>query len=91
MLAVLGRSWVFVGGLGPLLGPMFAVLAALGASVGGPGLSWTEKRPKPERESDPKSHEAEVAEAPRSHRGKFISRYRGSGGIWLYTGGRGGI
>ena len=32
-----------VGGLGSLLGPMLAVLAALGASVGGPGPSWIEK------------------------------------------------
>ena len=48
------RSWVtlgayvrglgpHVGGLGPLWGPMLAVLAALGASVGGPGPSWAEK------------------------------------------------
>ena len=45
------RSWValgayvrglgpHVGGLGSLLGPMLAVLAALGASVGAPGPSW---------------------------------------------------
>ena len=32
-----------VGGLGPLLRPMLAVLAALGASVGGPEPSWAEK------------------------------------------------
>ena len=32
-----------VGGLGQLLGPMLPVLAALEASVGGPGLSWAEK------------------------------------------------
>ena len=31
-----------VGGLGPLFGPMLTVLAALGASVGGPGPSWAE-------------------------------------------------
>ena len=31
-----------VGGLGPLLRAMLAVLAALGASVGGPGPSWAE-------------------------------------------------
>ena len=48
--AVLGCSWghcrggpgpllgpTYVGGPGPLLGPMLAVLAALGASVSGPG------------------------------------------------------
>ena len=29
-----------MGGLGPLLGPMFAVLGRLGAFVGGPGPSW---------------------------------------------------
>ena len=51
---VLDRSWghcvrscaalgAYVGGLGPLLEPMLAVLAALGASVGGPGLSWAQK------------------------------------------------
>ena len=41
------RSWAalgaYVGGLGPLLGPVLAVLAALGSSVGGPGPSWAEK------------------------------------------------
>ena len=48
MLAVLGRSWAlcwrswaalgaYVGGPGPLLGPLFAILAALGAYVGGLG------------------------------------------------------
>ena len=41
-----------VGGLGPLLGPMLAILAALGAYVGGPGRSWVEKWPWPEREGD---------------------------------------
>ena len=30
----------YVGGLGPLLGPMLAVLGALGAYVGGLGASW---------------------------------------------------
>ena len=49
MLAVLGHSWdlcwqswaalgVYVGGPGPLLGPMLAVLGGLGAYVGGLGL-----------------------------------------------------
>ena len=48
------RSWVtlgayvrglgpHVGGLGPLLRAMLAVLAALGASVGGPEPPWAEK------------------------------------------------
>jgi len=48
----------YVGGLGPLLGPLCAILgrswsscwrswAALGAYVGGPGLSWDEKWCKP--------------------------------------------
>ena len=48
------RSWaalgVYVGGLGPHVGGlgalwerMLEVLAALGASVGGPGPSWAEK------------------------------------------------
>ena len=36
------RSWAalgaYVGGVGPLLGPMFAVLSPLGTYVGGPGL-----------------------------------------------------
>ena len=47
LLAVPGRLgptlWCYVGGLGSLLGPMLADLAALGASVGGPGPSWAEK------------------------------------------------
>ena len=44
---------VYVGGLGPHVGGlgalwerMLAVLAALGASVGGPGPSWAEKSPR---------------------------------------------
>ena len=51
---VLGRSWglcvrswaalgAYVGGPGSLSGPMFAVLAALGPSVGGLGRSGAEK------------------------------------------------
>ena len=31
----------YVGGLGPLLGPMFAVVGRLGVLVGGPGPSWS--------------------------------------------------
>ena len=53
----------YVDGLGLLLGPLLAVLgrswalrwrswAALGAYVGGPGRSWVEKWPWPEREGD---------------------------------------
>ena len=65
LLAVLGRLGsalrCYVGGLGPLLGPMLAVLAALGASVGGPGPSWAEKWPKPERESDPERGRAGIS------------------------------
>ena len=47
----------YVGGLGPLLGPMLAVLDGLKAYVGGPGRSWAEMAdmwPKPEREQGPK-------------------------------------
>ena len=54
LLAVLGHLdsalGCYVGGLGPHVGGlgalwerMLAVLAALGASVGGPGPSWAEK------------------------------------------------
>ena len=43
-----------VGGLGPLLGPMLAVLVALGTYVGGPGGSKAEKWPKPEQDHGPK-------------------------------------
>ena len=57
MLAVLGRSWglrcrswaalgAYVGGLGLLLGPMLAVLGALGPKCGPNPEMW----PKPERE-----------------------------------------
>ena len=50
LLAVPGRLVptlrCYVVGLGPLLGPMLAVLAALGASVGGPGPSCAEKCPR---------------------------------------------
>ena len=39
-----GRSWAalstYVGGPGPLSGPLWAVLGRLGAFVGGPGPSW---------------------------------------------------
>ena len=60
---VRGRSWAAlgayvrdlgasVGGLGPLLGLMLAVLAALGAYVGGPWRPWAAKWSKPERESE---------------------------------------
>ena len=39
-----GRSWAalraYVGGPGPLSGPLLAVLGRLGAFVGGPGPSW---------------------------------------------------
>ena len=39
-----GRSWAalraYVGGPGPLSGPLWAVLGRLGAFVGGPRLSW---------------------------------------------------
>ena len=56
LAAVLGRSWAalgpYVGGLGPLLGPMLAVLVALGTYVGGPGGSKAEKWPKPKQEGD---------------------------------------
>ena len=38
MLPVWGRSWAYVGGLGPLLGPCSAVLGRLGPKSGqGPG------------------------------------------------------
>ena len=61
LCAVLGRSWGLCwrsgGGLGTLVGACVGDLGAhvrdLGASVGGPGLSWAEKWPKPEREADP--------------------------------------
>ena len=57
LLAVLGclgsALGLYVGGLGPHVGGrgvlwerMLAVLAALGASVGGPAPSWAEKKPK---------------------------------------------
>ena len=45
MLAVLGSSRASVVGLGPLLGPILAVLVALGTYVGGPGGSKAEKWP----------------------------------------------
>ena len=39
-----GRSWAalraYVGGPGPLSGPLWAVLGRLGAFVGDPGPSW---------------------------------------------------
>ena len=48
------RSWAalgaYVGGLGPLLGLMLVVLAALGAYVGSPWRPWAEKWSKPKRE-----------------------------------------
>ena len=71
-----------VGGLGPLLGLMLAVLAGLGASVGGPGGPGAEKWPKPEREQwSQKGQEAEPSEAHRSPpnhpfvRTNFFCRY----------------
>ena len=56
LLVLCGWSW-------PLSGPLLAVLcrswglcwrswAALGTFVGGPGPSWTQKLPWPEREGD---------------------------------------
>ena len=60
--AVLGCSWGLRGRSWPLSGPLLAVLcrswglcwrcwAALGTFVGGPGPSWAEKWPWPEREA----------------------------------------
>ena len=49
MLAVLGRSWAYVGGLGQPVRDLGASVAALGTYVGGPGRFLAEKWPKPER------------------------------------------
>ena len=50
--AIFGRSQGLWDDLGPLLGHLCAILAALGPSVGVPGPSWLEKWPLPGRECD---------------------------------------
>ena len=68
-------SWSSVGGLGRSRGLCWRSCAALGAYVGGPGPSWAEKWPWPEREGDLASgsrrkvaartaHAPEASEAP---------------------------
>ena len=63
MLSVLESSWglcrrswaalgTYVGGLGRLSGPLWAVLGCLGASVGGLAKGSGRKVAKPEREGD---------------------------------------
>ena len=88
-MAVLGRSWAlrvrswaalgtYVGGPGLLLGPMLAVLAALGASVGGPEGSKAEKWPQTEP-----CDRCQGSPVPEAYGGHFSVDFRENSGKFL--------